>query len=425
MDKNSISSVKETHKFYWLPVFIFVILLGLSSLITYKLKNTIDSKVAEYFSDEVNLVEQAITTRGDIYINTLRSGIGLFNASDSVSRNEWKIFTDTIDLQANFPGIQGFGYSQVVPAIEKETFINDVRSQGYPDFNIRPEGIRSEYTAILYLEPFDIRNQQAFGYDMFSEATRHEAMSLARNTGNPQMSGRVTLVQEIDEDVQAGFLIYLPLYDTSKLLDSIEDRKEAILGYVYSPFRAGDFFNGLFLNRELLVDFAVFDGVRNDFNQDYLMYSSLEKGQYFDNSFWTKSKFKIRRIIQIGNHEWTIYFSAKSELFDAFSGSGSLTYIYGLAIFICCLISFIIYIFINHRNRAINLANNITEDLQKTTRELKEKEKILEATNKDLNKQKKKLSTKVSELNEVNKYLVSNEMKLIKVDEKKKYKEKE
>ena len=69
-------------------------------------------------------------------------------------------------------------------------------------------------------------------------------MSRARDTGSAALSGKVTLVQETDKDVQAGFLMYLPVYRNGAPQESPEQRREALTGYVYSPFRMNDFMRG-------------------------------------------------------------------------------------------------------------------------------------------------------------------------------------
>ncbi len=87
--------------------------------------------------------------------------------------------------------------------------IAKIQAEGgfFQNYTIQPPGEREEYTPIVYLEPLDERNQRAIGYDMFSEPTRHLAMARARDTGEPALSGKVVLVQEIDQDVQYGFLL--------------------------------------------------------------------------------------------------------------------------------------------------------------------------------------------------------------------------
>jgi CHASE1-domain containing sensor protein len=112
---------------------------------------------------------------------------------------------------------------------------------------VHPAGTRPEYHPILHLEPLDERNAAAIGYDMFTEPVRREAMARARDRGEPAMSGRVTLVQEIDRtDQQAGFLVYLPLYRRGADLHDIDARRGALTGFAYAPFRADDLFRGIF-----------------------------------------------------------------------------------------------------------------------------------------------------------------------------------
>src|SRR3546814_13521456 len=123
----------------------------------------------------------------------------------------------------------------------------------FPDYRIWPEGERAIYASIIYLEPFDWRNQRAFGYDMFLAPVRRAAMERARDTGLPSLSGKVKLVQETDEAVQAGFLMYLPVYRTVSPA-SVADRRLELAGYVSTPFRMTDFIHGLLGDRERSED---------------------------------------------------------------------------------------------------------------------------------------------------------------------------
>src|SRR3546814_9390500 len=96
-------------------------------------------------------------------------------------------------------------------------------------------------------------------------------MGRARDTGLASLSVRVTLVQETDEAVQAGFLIYLPVYRTVSPAD-VEERRRELIGYVYSPFRMGDFMRGLLGDRQRDVGLEIFDGEAPSDNA--LMYST-------------------------------------------------------------------------------------------------------------------------------------------------------
>jgi len=80
---------------------------------------------------------------------------------------------------------------------------------------------------------------------MWSNEMRRNAMARVRDTGEASTSGIITLVQETSIDVQRGFLTYLPLYRNGMPVDTVDQRREAIVGWVYSPFRMGDLMKGI------------------------------------------------------------------------------------------------------------------------------------------------------------------------------------
>ena len=175
-----------------------------------------------------NLVESAEArnrSRIEMYIALLKATRGLFESSEYVNRKEFRTFVERLEVQRNYPGIQGIGFSRRIRPEEKVTVTAAIRRDWRPGFSIRPNENRPEYHAILYLEPQDRRNQVAIGYDMFTEPVRRIAMERARDTGEPAASGVVTLVQEIDKEKQSGFLIYVPVYRSGMSISTIEDHE--------------------------------------------------------------------------------------------------------------------------------------------------------------------------------------------------------
>jgi signal transduction histidine kinase/ActR/RegA family two-component response regulator len=132
-----------------------------------------------------------------------------------------------------------------VPAGWKQAWTAAMRDSGDSRFSIWPESSRDELYPIIYLEPMDRRNRAALGYDMLTEPARRQAMELAAETGQATATGRVTLEQEIDAQKQAGFLIYVPIYRGELPLATVDDRRAALEGFVYLPFRADDLLRGL------------------------------------------------------------------------------------------------------------------------------------------------------------------------------------
>ena len=138
----------------------------------------------------------------------LEAGVALFNASETVSRDEWRTFIASLGKELDLHGIQCIGYSQLIRPEQLSSHTSEIRAQGFPSFMVRPESLRPIYSSIIYLEPFNDRNLRAFGFDMLSEPVRRVAMEAARDTGNAQLSGKVLLVQETEEKPQPGALMY-------------------------------------------------------------------------------------------------------------------------------------------------------------------------------------------------------------------------
>lgn len=194
------------------------------------------------------------------YEIALRGGLAFIKTMKSADRQMWRQYCTTLDVRRNYKGIQGLGYTPVIAESGRDEHVRSVRREGFPGYDIRPPGSRLLYTPILFLEPFDERNQRAFGYDMFSEPTRREAMERARDTGEPAISGKVTLVQETNTGVQAGFLMYFPVYATEGHLDTVADRRAALQGFVYSPFRMNNFMDDVLEHGFTGLGMEIFDG---------------------------------------------------------------------------------------------------------------------------------------------------------------------
>ncbi|WP_018409802.1 CHASE domain-containing protein [Methyloversatilis thermotolerans] len=203
---------------------------------------------------------QRIEQRMQAYCQILRGARALFDASDEVTEQDWRRYTSALSLQTDFPGIQGVGFALYIPAGQLEVHQASMRRAGYADYVVRPPSVRDEYSSIVFLEPMDWRNQRAFAFDMMSEPVRREAMHRARDSGEPALSGRVVLVQETEHDIQSGVLLYLPSYHPGMATDTVEQRRAALRGWVYSPFRMKDLMRGTLGDHLDGVRLRIFDG---------------------------------------------------------------------------------------------------------------------------------------------------------------------
>jgi signal transduction histidine kinase len=278
------------------PIPLLVLVFGLAATATagFYAARTGRAKDEVRFQTAVDGVVGGITGRLDTYIALLRAGAGLFEANgNQVSAEQFRRFAGRLDLRARYPGMQGLGFAIHVPAERLDGFLRDVRASR-PHFRVWPEEPREDYYPIVYLEPEDRRNQAAIGYDMFTEAVRRKAMLAAARTRTAAASGRVTLVQEIDPLRQAGFLIYVPVYDTAAATPDIA----SVVGFVYSPFRAGDFLSAVFGDGVPEVSLVVYDG--DGPAPDRILYQSDPSATQ------REAELRTTRAIDVAGQRWTV-----------------------------------------------------------------------------------------------------------------------
>ena len=237
------------------------IALGLIVLLTLAVWRFFDvqseERIRDRFLHRAESTRQALVLRLQAYEQTLQGASAFFAANETVSRTDWGSYVGGLQLDRYLPGIQGTGFALLVRPEERHTHEAGVRGEGFPSYHIHPEGTREIYSSIVYMEPFGGRNLRAFGYDMYSDPVRREAMERARDTGKLALSGRVILVQETDSGIQPGFLMYLPVY-RGPAADALE-RRASLLGFVFSPFRAHDMIGGLFAEVPRDVEIELFD----------------------------------------------------------------------------------------------------------------------------------------------------------------------
>ncbi|SMC40183.1 sensor domain CHASE1-containing protein [Fulvimarina manganoxydans] len=204
-----------------------------------------------------------LQNRVSLHISLLQATRAYLRTSDrGADRAGFADFIGNLDIEGHYGGIQGIGYAQSIETGDEATFDRTLAQTYGNDRGIFPEATDMDVrTPIRLLEPQDRRNQAAIGYDMFSDPIRRSAILRSAVTGLPSATAPVQLVQEIDENRQRGFLIYLPLREVSS--GSLLGTAEAILaadGFIYAPFRAGDLvFAALSVGQDLPVSLQLYD----------------------------------------------------------------------------------------------------------------------------------------------------------------------
>ncbi|TWI56734.1 PAS domain S-box-containing protein/diguanylate cyclase (GGDEF)-like protein [Pseudomonas duriflava] len=250
------------------------------------------------------------------YERLLHAGSSLFASSGDVSRQQWHAFVESLRLEDLYPGAKGFGYAPLVQASDLPAHTAAIRAEGFPHYAVTSLGHQSALTPVLYLEPFIGQNLKAFGFDMYSEAVRREAMNKARDTGLPVLSGKVTLVQE-DQNSQAGALMFQPVYRPGVEHFTQAQRRAALQGFVYLPFRMNELIMTVLDERVMDIALEIYDGETTAPNARLFEHLTAVLQKATDYT----PVFVEQRTLQVGSHLWTLRLTALPAFETASSSS--------------------------------------------------------------------------------------------------------
>lgn len=224
-----------------LPYLVLAASLILTLGITYIFYRNSVGKDRVRFNNSISNIQNTIESRIGLYIVLLKSGRGFIEADENLKRKDFANFVNSLELEKNYKGVQGIGFSVIYTPETKNALIEQLKAEGFSDFKIFPETPGELNQTIVFIEPSTERNAAAIGYDMSTEANRLAALQKAAETGEAVATAQVTLIQNYLTNDRKGFLIYLPVYKGGSLPDKIENRLENLRGFIYSPFRAQDF----------------------------------------------------------------------------------------------------------------------------------------------------------------------------------------
>jgi len=302
-------------------------------------------------------VEKRITQRMSAYEEVLHGAAGLFAASRDVTRADFRDYVASLQLQDHYPGIQGVGFALLVPAADVARHTSAVQREGFPAYAIRPPGPRDPYTSIVFLEPFEGRNLRAFGYDMFSEPVRRAAMERALAEGSAALSGKVILVQETDAEVQAGVLLYVPVFRKGAMGPSVAERRERLLGWVYIPFRMKDLVVGVLGERGPELATRIYDGD-----------GPTSAGLLFDSEAARAGRtpalghLEARQTFLVAGRPWTIVVNSLPAFHARLANDTRPVVAFG-GVALSLLLGGLTWLLARGRDRAVRLASGMNRDL--------------------------------------------------------------
>ncbi len=285
----------------------------------------------------------------------LRGLEGIYRNNNSINYSQIENYANSLQVLKYFYGSLGIGYIPKVTQAKKDIFINDIREEYDPAYDIFPQSSNSFYLPVAYLSPKSLSSSFAVGYDMLSDPLRKDALMQASVSGLPILSSKVYFksAKEISPPAY-GFLIFMPIYDEQlNHYQSFDKNMDNLVGYVYSPILSREFFKDIFKKGyEKYIELVVYN---SSLGKDEVLFQT-------ETSIETCSECDIiQEEIEVLGNKWTLRFTALPAFY---SGTNK------LIIFLLCLgqliLVFVISALSYSQNKAkikVELANKDKEEL--------------------------------------------------------------
>ena len=344
-----------------MALLVFVITLLITWAAWSSAQRNAEAQLREAFDYRTRAMTYNISRRMLVYEQVLQSARGFLRGSVDLPRAVFGEYYQSLGLLQNFPGIGALGIATRLAPGDVAAHEAQVRADGFPDYRVQPvagdPASGGLLAVISHIEPFNPRNLRAFGFDMASEPVRRAALLAARDSGQATLSGKVVLVQEDDGSVESGVLMYLPVYRTGRLTDDVAQRRAALTGWIYAPFRMNDLMRRVDGVSAPELDITIHDG--DTITPATLLYQSGGVATH------TAPRLSTTTKMMIAGRVWTVRMGSGADL-EATLDTARSRMIATTGIVLGALASLIVWLLASSRRRALELAHAMTLELRES-----------------------------------------------------------
>ncbi|MDF1726474.1 MAG: PAS domain S-box protein [Sulfitobacter sp.] len=281
-----------------LEILLFVVCLAMTFALFGATYRAGEYKAQQGFDNSTKWVVVALRNRMDTYLQSLKATGAFMDASTDVTRADFDTYVSRLEIDNFLPGINGIGFIKPVVTGQEEEFLRETRALGESELIIEQEAQGPERFIVQRISPLG-PNREALGLDIAQQEDRRVAAIRARETGEPQLTGRILLIQ--DDVSQPGFLLLYPLFG-----ESTGDGQGPFEGWVYAPFTGADLLQNIFTSPAPPFQFSVYDGETTD--PERLIYANDVEPR-------EEARYRASYDLQLYGQTWHVEF-ASTPLFE-------------------------------------------------------------------------------------------------------------
>lgn len=283
----------------------FVILCGvcITFLLWRDAKENEHKKLRASLEYSANVTTNNMSSRINSFQVIMRGVKGYIDSSEKVTASEFHTYVQSLQLNTHV-GLRGIALVDRMTFDQVDKGLAALRSRGFNIHHIHPQGERAIYTPIIAIEPLDEQNAKAMGFDTFTNQPARIAMANARDDNAIRITTHFTLVQDMGKPNVQAFVMYLPIYKKNMPVQTLQERRAAINGWVDAPFRLSDLMEGLKGEIDLDVDMEIHEG------QTYTAATRLyQSGSTTHEERRLQGSLQTTRYLEVAGKRWTLLFS--------------------------------------------------------------------------------------------------------------------
>jgi len=215
----------------------------------------LEARTDERFDALALQAVELFTERLDSHADLLRASAGLVAASENVTPDEWRRYTDALSLADQFPAISGLGVLYRVSRQAAPAFVAEQRSVR-PDFRIFPDHAEALHLPLTLIAPRDLEANMV-GFDLAHESLRREAIFRAMRRETVQITAPIDLA---GQEGDLGFVMVAPF-------DSDVSGGDRPAGVTVASMRIVDLAEGSLGQERRQVAIRVSDGGRTLYDE--------------------------------------------------------------------------------------------------------------------------------------------------------------
>jgi signal transduction histidine kinase len=349
------------------PYGLFALACGLSAGASWYVASTAADAAAA--QAEAEFLTDAQDTRRDIqagvnsYVEVVRAGGVLLSADNEINGVGFRRFVAGLQVRERYPGMDGIGFAQCVPRGQLGRLLRTIDLDGVA-IRLWPDTDRATRCPTLFLEPSTARNKRSLGFDLGAEDELAEAMAMARDTGQPTASRKLASADVWTDGWRGNIVLLVPVYRFGAPIRTIDERRNAIFGYVFSPLNSEELLEAIVASVRLSVTFEVHDSAASA--------ATLLSARQLRT---TPSRYESAEPVLVAGRDWLVTVRSAGEAVAQTPVLARQTFIGGL------LLSFMLFLITRAQVRAWETSVRHEQALRASALALRESESDAHAAN--------------------------------------------